>query len=94
MRTQHQAQLVIYGLSSPPGVEHRLDKLGKFKAGSAYVYVNKLADIDVVMLWELIRITYGRMAAPDIVPSSGTGNGQGPDPLREPGLGREAVAKD
>ncbi|WP_104090842.1 DUF1801 domain-containing protein [Arthrobacter sp. GMC3] len=53
-----KANLVIYGLSYAPDVEHLLARLGKFKAGAACVYVNKLADIDVDVLRELIRTGY------------------------------------
>lgn len=61
-----KAQLVIYGLTYPPGVEHLLEKLGKVKTGAGCVYVNKLADIDLGVLRELIKISYRHMTTQDI----------------------------
>ncbi len=50
-----KAQLVIYGLTNPPGVEPLLERLGRFKRGAACLYVNKLADLDTGVLRELVR---------------------------------------
>lgn len=61
-----KANLVIYGLSYPPGLEHLLEKLGKFKASVACIYVNKLADIDLDVLRELIRTSYRHITAADM----------------------------
>lgn len=36
----------------------RVDGLGKFKTGKGCIYINKLADVDVQKLKELIKIAY------------------------------------
>lgn len=56
-----KANLVLYGLSYSPDAAPLLAKLGKFKAGASCVYVNKLADIDLDVLRELIRNGYRHM---------------------------------
>lgn len=56
-----KAQLVIYGVTSAPGVDHVLERLGKFKRGSACLYINQLADIGLDVLRELIRAGYRHM---------------------------------
>ncbi len=56
-----KAHLVIYGLTSPPGVDHVLERLGKFKRGAACIYVNQLADVDLDVLRELVRAGYRHM---------------------------------
>jgi hypothetical protein len=56
-----KAQLVIYGLTYPPGVDRLLDTLGKFKRGAGCVYVNKLADVDLDVLRELVGTAYVHM---------------------------------
>ncbi|PYI68168.1 hypothetical protein CVV68_07495 [Arthrobacter livingstonensis] len=45
----------------PPGVDHLLERLGTVKSGSACVYVNKLANVDLGVLRELIGTTYRHM---------------------------------
>ena len=41
------------------GDEHPLmDKLCKHRTGKACLYVNKLADIDIIVLEEIIRVSY------------------------------------
>jgi hypothetical protein len=57
-----KAHLVIYGLTSPPGVDHVLERLGKFKRGAACIYVNQLADVDLDVLRELVRTGYRHMS--------------------------------
>jgi len=61
-----KAKLVIYGLTYAPGVEPLLARLGKFTAGAACIYVNKLADIDLAVLRELIRTGYRHMTSTDV----------------------------
>lgn len=52
-----KANLVLYGLSQPPAAAPRLATLGKFKSSVACVYINKLADVDLAVLRELIAMT-------------------------------------
>lgn len=61
-----KANLVVYGLSYSPDAAPLLEKLGKFKAGAACVYVNKLADIDQDVLRALIREGYRHMTNEDV----------------------------
>jgi len=61
-----KANLVIYGLSYSPDAAPLLQRLGKFKAGAACVYVNKLADIDQDVLRELIREGYRYMSTENV----------------------------
>ena len=53
-----KAALVIYGLTYPPAAAPLLEQLGKFKSGVDCVYINKLADVDMAVLRELIAMTY------------------------------------
>lgn len=53
-----KANLVLYALTYPPGSEELLGKLGKHKATKGCVYINKLADVDLDVLRELISLTY------------------------------------
>lgn len=46
--------LVLYVLTKFKGEDELLNKLGKFKTGKVCLYVNKLADIDMDVLRELI----------------------------------------
>ncbi len=50
-----KASLSLYGLSSAPEAPGLLAKLGKHKVGAGCVYVNKLADVDLDVLAELVR---------------------------------------
>lgn len=61
-----KANLVLYGLTYAPGVEQLLAKLGKFKAGAACIYVNKLAHLDLDVLRELIRVGYKHLTTTDV----------------------------
>lgn len=53
-----KANLVVYGLNYPPAAAPLLGKLGKFRSSVACVYINKLADVDLEVLRELIAMTY------------------------------------
>lgn len=53
-----KANLVFYGLSSAPGSEELLKRLGKHKQGKSCVYVNKLADIDLDTLKRLVKLNH------------------------------------
>ncbi len=61
-----KANLVLYGLSWPPGSEALLEKLGKFKASVACIYITKLADVNLGVLSELIARTYNYSTTTDI----------------------------
>ena len=53
-----KARLVMYVMGSV-GPDHPLmAKLGKHKTGKVCLYVNKLADIDLSVLEEIIRLSY------------------------------------
>lgn len=51
-----KASLSLYGLGNAPEAPELLSKLGKHKASVGCVYVNKLADVDVDVLKELIAL--------------------------------------
>ncbi|MGA7203968.1 MAG: DUF1801 domain-containing protein [Specibacter sp.] len=61
-----KASLVMYGLTYAPDVEPLLERLGKFKRGAGCIYVNKLADIDLDVLGELIATGYHHMRTADV----------------------------
>lgn len=61
-----KASLVVYGLSYPPAAEPLLERLGKFKASVACIYINKLADVDLEVLRELVASTYRHFTMQDI----------------------------
>lgn len=61
-----KANLVIYGLQDPPEAGPLLEKLGKFKSSVACVYINKLADIDLSVLRELIDLSYRYITTTDM----------------------------
>lgn len=50
-----KTDLTLYLSSELPGREALLKKLGKHKSGRACLYVKRLADVDLVVLEELIR---------------------------------------
>ena len=49
-------RLSLYGLRDAPGSDALLAKLGKHKVGVGCVYVNKLADVDLGVLRQLIEV--------------------------------------
>lgn len=55
-----KANLSIYILDGYAGPEPLLEKLGKHKTGVGCLYVNKLADIDLSILEQLIQIAWNR----------------------------------
>lgn len=61
-----KANLVVYGLGQTPGAAPLLEKLGKFKASVACVYITRLADVDVDVLRELVAMTYRHFITADI----------------------------
>jgi hypothetical protein len=56
-----KAELVLYVLGDVTGQDELLAKLGKHRTGSACLYVNKLADIDMSVLRELTQRSVARM---------------------------------
>ena len=52
-----KANLVLYIMPGYLDLEEKLSRLGKHKLGKACLYINKLADVDVDVLKEII--TYG-----------------------------------
>lgn len=61
-----KAKLVIYGLTYPPDAAPLLARLGTFTSSVACVYINKLADIDLGVLRDLIAMTYEHSTTTDI----------------------------
>ncbi|HEY4616314.1 MAG TPA: DUF1801 domain-containing protein [Citricoccus sp.] len=53
-----KANLSLYGLTGQPEAPALLARLGKHKLGKACLYINKLADVDLDVLEELIRTGY------------------------------------
>ncbi len=53
-----KGNLALYGLTYAPESAPLLERLGKHKTGAACLYVNKLADIDLDVLKELIELGY------------------------------------
>jgi hypothetical protein len=51
------ANLVLY-VGGFPEYEELLAKLGKHKHSKACLYVNKLADVDIAVLEEIVRLTF------------------------------------
>jgi hypothetical protein len=60
-----KGNLALYGLTYAPGSAPLLERLGKHKTGAACLYVNKLADIDLDVLKELIELGYRHMITTD-----------------------------
>ena len=50
-----KANLVLYIMPGYQDFGHILDKLGKHKLGKACLYINKLADVDIDVVAEIIR---------------------------------------
>lgn len=53
----HSRGLTLYLYLEEATMHEFLQRLGKAKAGKSCVYINKLADIDVVVLIEMIKAT-------------------------------------
>ncbi|MCG8578923.1 MAG: DUF1801 domain-containing protein [Bacteroidales bacterium] len=53
-RKQSISLYLMYGFDK---VQHLLDKLGKHKKGKGCLYINKLSDIDIDILAELVNAT-------------------------------------
>jgi hypothetical protein len=53
-----KASLSLYGLIGQPEASALLEQLGKHKLGKGCLYVNKLADVDLAVLEQLVRTGY------------------------------------
>ena len=53
-----KANLALYGLTVAPEAPELLARLGKHRTGAACLYANKLADVDLDVLSELMRHGY------------------------------------
>lgn len=53
-----KSSLSLYGLTYFPGAEDLLAKLGKHKKAVACLYINKLADVDLAVLEEMMSRGY------------------------------------
>ena len=53
-----KASLSLYGMIMQPEAPELLEKLGKHRLGKSCLYINKLADVDLGVLEELIRTGY------------------------------------
>ena len=53
-----KAQLVLYVLTETEGEAELLARLGKHKIGKCCLYINKLADVDLAVLEEIVRRSY------------------------------------
>jgi Domain of unknown function (DU1801) len=56
-----KAKLVLYILPGYDDLSDQLDRLGKHTTGKSCLYVNKLADIDMAVLEEIVVDAVGRM---------------------------------
>ena len=50
-----KANLVLYIMPGYQEFGHILDRLGKYKLGKCCLYINKLADVDVAVVEEIVR---------------------------------------
>lgn len=57
------ANLALYGLTYAPGVDELLGRLGKHKTGAACLYINKLDDVDLHVLEQLIELGHRYMVS-------------------------------
>lgn len=48
----------MYGATYAPESESLLERLGKHKRGAGCLYVNKLADVDIAILEQLLAYNY------------------------------------
>ncbi|WP_299169371.1 DUF1801 domain-containing protein [uncultured Arthrobacter sp.] len=57
------ANLALYGLTYAPGADELLGKLGQHKTGAACLYINKLDDVDLDVLEQLINLGHRYMVS-------------------------------
>lgn len=53
-----KSKLSLYGLTSHPGAEGQLERLGKHSLGKACLYINKPEDIDAEVLEDMVRLAW------------------------------------
>ncbi len=53
-----KASLSLYGTTYAPESDSLLEQLGKHKRGAGCLYVNKLADVDIAILEQLVAYNY------------------------------------
>ncbi|OZD72494.1 hypothetical protein CH272_14700 [Rhodococcus sp. 05-340-1] len=53
-----KASLSLYGTTYAPESDVLLEQLGKHKRGAGCLYVNKLADVDIAILEQLVAYNY------------------------------------
>lgn len=58
-----KANLVIYNMPGFERYEAQMSRLGKYKTGKSCLYINKLKDIDVDVLRELIELSVDQVRA-------------------------------
>ena len=58
-----KSNLVVYVMSGFPRHAELMKKLGKHRTGSSCLYINKLADVDLDVLRELVRRSVEHVAA-------------------------------
>ncbi len=56
-----KGRLSLYGLINSPAARYRLGSLGKHTTGVGCLYINKLSDVDMLVLEELIREGFATM---------------------------------
>lgn len=57
-----KTNLAFYGLTNDPAAEPLLERLGEHKRGAGCLYVNKLADVDLAVLEQLVAAGYRAQA--------------------------------
>lgn len=58
------ASTSLYGLFGHPGADELLAQLGKHRRAVSCLYVNKLAEVDLCVLRELVTLGWAASAAP------------------------------
>lgn len=58
-----KASLVVYILPGYDDISEQLSRLGKHRIGKSCLYINKLADIDIAVLEEIVADSVVRMRA-------------------------------
>jgi hypothetical protein len=53
-------QSISFYLSGIPDIKSQLVKLGKFKTGKGCLYINKISDVDINVLKEIIKISVNK----------------------------------
>ena len=69
-----KANLVVHLARSSPRYERLISKLGKHKLGAACMYINKLDDVDLDVLRELVADSWKYMRSTGSTATPRTGN--------------------